>query len=229
MYDLKIVSGKGSNNRPSSPFDRSHRNARNPAWTMKLRVERVLAFLALGLLSPLLGVIALLVRLDSRGPVLFRQERFGLEGRRFEVLKFRTMHAALADPTGGRQTENRDPRITRFGWLLRVSSLDELPQLLNVVRGEMALIGPRAHPCGMRVEGRLCEDLARHYHARHAIPPGITGWAQINGSRGAVKSRGALEERIDLDLDYIRNWSPALDLTIFFRTVVVCLGARGAG
>lgn len=201
---------------------------RRPGWKVKRAVEAVLAGAMLAVLAVPMLAIAAAVRLESPGPALFRQPRFGLGGQPFDVLKFRTMRADRGDLSGGQQTLHRDPRVTRVGMVLRKSSLDELPQLINVLRGQMALVGPRAHPCGMRVEGTLCEDLHPDYMARHAVPPGITGWAQVNGSRGPVDTEGQLYERVRLDLDYIRNWSLARDVAILWRTIGVCLRGTGA-
>ncbi|WP_134682286.1 sugar transferase [Paracoccus ravus] len=197
-------------------------------WHLKTAIEWLAAMLMLLALLPLLAVISVGIMIDSRGGPLFVQPRFGRGARPFGVLKFRTMAADRADRSGAGQTQDQDPRITRIGWLLRVSSLDELPQLVNVVTGQMALIGPRAHPCGMEVEGRLCADLIPEYHLRHLVRPGITGWAQVNGSRGAVKTREALQARLDLDIDYITDWSLRRDLQILLRTVAVVLSREGA-
>ncbi|MFX0540915.1 sugar transferase [Roseovarius sp. S4756] len=198
------------------------------AWSFKKALERSAALFLLALLLPLLLLIALFVKLDSRGPVLFIQSRFGQGGKPFNCYKFRTMHINECDQSGARQTADVDSRITRVGFVLRRASLDELPQIFNVIRGDMLLVGPRAHPCGMRVDGQLCEDLNRIYHTRHAVPPGITGWAQVNGSRGAVKSSQSLQRRVLLDRDYIRNWSLGRDLSILVRTLGVVFH-RGHG
>jgi polysaccharide biosynthesis protein PslA len=198
------------------------------AWQIKGVMERGGALFMLLIFLPLLAVIALAIVLESGQPVLFRQPRFGRGGVPFAVLKFRTMQRALCDPSGAGQTGDADPRITRVGQILRKTSLDELPQLWNVVTGQMALIGPRAHPCGMCVEGLLCEALVPHYHNRHVVRPGITGWAQVNGSRGAVKTADALEARVALDLDYIAKWSLWLDLRIIWRTIRVVLSCKQA-
>lgn len=198
------------------------------AWKIKRAAEFALAAALLVMLAPLMLVIAAVIRLESPGPALFRQPRFGRGSRPFDILKFRTMRADLCDPSGGVQTAHRDVRVTRFGMFLRKSSLDELPQLLNVLWGQMAIIGPRAHPCGMRVDGVLCEDLDPGYMSRHLVPPGITGWAQVNGSRGPVDTPEQLVRRVALDLDYIRNWSLRRDAAVLVRTVGICLSGKGA-
>lgn len=196
------------------------------SWAVKSTIERGIALAALTVLAPPFALIALLIVLESGRPVLFRQPRFGLNGVPFDMLKFRTMWTEFCDTTGAGQTSDADPRVTRVGHFLRRTSLDELPQLWNVLTGQMALIGPRAHPCGMQVQGRLCEDLQPTYHDRHKVLPGITGWAQVNGSRGAVKTDEKLQRRLALDLEYIQNWSLLLDLKILWRTVWVVLSGK---
>lgn len=198
------------------------------AWQVKGMLETGMALVALAALLPLFVVIALAILLESGRPVLFRQPRFGKAGAPFDVLKFRTMQSALCDISGAGQTADADPRVTHVGLLLRKTSMDELPQLWNVVLGQMALIGPRAHPCGMCVQDVLCETLVPHYHNRHVIRPGITGWAQVNGSRGAVKSAEALNHRVALDLNYVDNWSLWLDLRIIWCTLKVVLSCKQA-
>lgn len=200
--------------------------ARNPArgWTaaVKRGQDVVLTVLLLGLLGPLMVLTAVAVRLDSPGPVLFRQMRTGANNRPFAILKFRTMHVDRADPAGTRRTVRGDPRVTRLGRFLRRTSLDELPQLLNVLRGDMALVGPRAHPVGMLAGDVPYEQAAPEYPARHRVRPGITGLAQINGLRGAVDTVEKGRRRLAYDLLYIDTLSWWLDLTILARTPV-CL------
>jgi exopolysaccharide biosynthesis polyprenyl glycosylphosphotransferase len=176
----------------------------------------VLALLVFGI--PML-VIALAIRLETTGPALFQQWRFGLGSRPIQVLKFRTMHATQSDPTGAQRTLRRDPRVTRVGRILRRTSLDELPQLLNVLRGEMSLVGPRPHPLHMRVGDAYYFEVVEGYLARHLVKPGLTGWAQVNGSRGEVDTREKAERRVALDRWYIRRWSLLLDVRILLRTV----------
>ncbi|MGM0583109.1 MAG: sugar transferase [Pseudomonadota bacterium] len=202
--------------------------ARHGSLRAKESLDFVCAAAALLLLAPLMGLIALAIRVETPGPALFRQPRYGLDGRRFDIFKFRTMRSDLCDASGGMQTLREDPRITRVGWVLRRSSLDELPQLLNVLRGEMSLIGPRAHPCGMRVDGRLCEEISPAYMSRHRMKPGITGLAQVSGSRGPVETEAQLHQRVALDLEYIETWSPGLDMRILLRTLGACVRTRQA-
>lgn len=196
------------------------------SW-VKTAVESWVAALLLLTLAPLFLVIAVLIKIDSPGPVFFWQQRSGLGGTPFWILKFRTMAADRCDASGRQQTQEADPRVTRVGRVLRATSLDELPQLFNVLRTEMALIGPRAHPCAMRVEEQLCEVVLPDYRLRHRVRPGITGLAQVNGSRGAVATIEALRQRTDMDNWYIENWSAFLDLRILMRTLWVVGACTG--
>lgn len=182
--------------------------------------DRVLAVLIVLLLSPLLAAAALAVRLDSPGPVIFRQRRHGLNGTEFEVFKFRTMFWQGAYAGSGEvQTCREDRRITRVGAILRRTSLDELPQLLNVLNGTMSLVGPRPHPVSMRTEQRLGDEIIAEYPHRHRVKPGITGWAQVNGFRGATDTVEKLRRRVEHDNYYIENWSLPFDLLILASTV----------
>ncbi len=181
--------------------------------------DLVLGGLLLLLLAPLMCLIALAIVLDTPGPVLFRQRRFGLGNEPIEVFKFRTMAQDRGDVSGARATVKDDPRVTRVGRFLRPLSFDELPQLINVVRGDMSLVGPRAHPIEMRVEGEYYYEAVRSYAARHRVKPGITGLAQINGCRGLVDTRQKAQRRLDYDLDYIERWSLMLDFRIIGLTV----------
>ena len=192
-----------------------------PRWTLlcKCLLDRLVAAIALFLLIPLLVLIAVIIRIDSAGPVIFRQRRHGCGAREFAILKFRTMRPS--DSTDGlRQTLRGDSRITPIGGFLRRTSLDELPQLWNVLNGTMSLVGPRPHPVAMRTEGLLCEEIAPDYQARHSVKPGITGLAQINGSRGATATAEQLRTRVAFDLRYIAAWSLRLDLQILALTPV---------
>jgi Undecaprenyl-phosphate glucose phosphotransferase len=195
---------------------------------VKSAFDRLAAALGIVLLSPLLLGVALAIKLDSKGPVLFRQNRFGFGDRVIGVYKFRTMKAESADTNGEKQTETNDPRITRIGGLLRRLSIDELPQLLNVLRGELSLVGPRPHAVSMRVKQRRNEDIVPDYALRHHVRPGITGWAQVNGYHGPVDTERHLHERVAYDLDYINHWSLWFDVRILLRTVVIAFGQRHA-
>ncbi len=180
------------------------------------RVEDVLIGLViLALIAVPLLVIALAVKLTSPGPVFFRQRRYGLNGREIRVLKFRTM-TVTEDGDSVPQARREDPRVTRLGRVLRRLSLDELPQFLQVITGEMSIVGPRPHAVAHNEEYRT---IIQGYMLRHKVKPGITGWAQVHGWRGATPQLGMMEKRVQYDLEYIQNWSLALDLEIIFLTI----------
>ena len=182
------------------------------------------------LLLPVFAAIAVAIRLDSPGPILFRQRRHGYSNSVFDIYKFRTMRSAVGTAAAGglQQTRRGDPRVTRVGRFLRKWSLDELPQIFNVLRGEMSLVGPRPHAVEMRTEARLGQDITDAYAHRHRVKPGITGWSQIHGARGATDTVEQLRRRIELDLYYIENWSLWLDLRILLRTFKEVLRATNA-
>jgi Undecaprenyl-phosphate glucose phosphotransferase len=190
--------------------------------------DKVLSALLLVLLAPLMLLIALLIKLESRGTVFFVQERFGFNNNVIRVLKFRTMYADRCDVGGARRTLRGDPRVTRVGRILRSLSLDELPQLFNVLKGDMSLVGPRPHPVPMTVGLRLYCDAVEKYAHRHRVKPGITGWAQVNGSRGEIDTIEKARARVEHDLAYIERWSPWLDLKILALTVTTLLRRHNA-
>jgi len=171
------------------------------------------------LFAPVMALSALAIRCDSKGPVLLRQRRYGLGNQPVSVFKFRTMYADKGDLSGRIATVRGDPRVTRVGRFLRRTSLDELPQLFNVVMGSMSLVGPRAHPVEMQVGGRYYHEIVSHYAARHRMKPGITGLAQVNGYRGLVDTLEKAQRRLDYDLHYVEHWSLAMDLRILFATI----------
>jgi Undecaprenyl-phosphate glucose phosphotransferase len=173
---------------------------------------------------PLMLVTALLIKLDSRGPILFRQKRNGFNGQTFDIFKFRTMDVLEDGPRIAQATPN-DPRVTRLGRWLRSSSIDELPQLFNVIRGDMSLVGPRPHATSHNSE---YENLIANYAFRHHVKPGLTGWAQVNGFRGETRHIEQMKHRVEHDLWYINNWSPLLDLRIILQTVTVVLRQNAA-
>jgi polysaccharide biosynthesis protein PslA len=197
-------------------------------FIIKVAEDKVLGFLLLLLAAPLLVAIAIAIKLTSPGPVLFRQPRHGYNNRVFEVLKFRTMRVDLGDATGARQARRNDNRMTKLGRFLRRTSLDELPQLFNVLRGDMSLVGPRPLPIGMRTEDQLCHEVVQRYAHRHRVRPGITGWAQICGCRGATEFSVQLQKRVELDLFYIENWSLLFDLKILALTGFRLLNSKNA-
>jgi Undecaprenyl-phosphate glucose phosphotransferase len=197
-------------------------------WVVKSVEDRVLGLVILALISPLMFAIALLIRLDSPGPVLFRQKRHGFNNELIEVLKFRTMHHRMSDANAERLTQRNDPRITRIGAVLRRTSLDELPQFLNVLRGEMSIVGPRPHATAAKAGSLLYPEAVQYYDARHRMKPGITGWAQVNGWRGETDTVEQIRKRVEHDLYYIENWSLAFDLRIILRTVLGGFTGRNA-
>ena len=191
---------------------------------LKRALDVVLSGIALGLLAPLLLVIAAAIRLESHGPALFRQTRRGRYGRAFTIFKFRTMTVAEDGPEI-RQATRDDPRVTRIGRLLRRTSLDELPQLLNVLRGDMSLVGPRPHAV---VHDEQFADMIEHYEVRRYARPGITGWAQANGLRGETSSPDRLRRRVEYDRYYVAHASLRLDLKILLLTLRELLSQENA-
>ena len=184
----------------------------------------VIASLVLVLISPLLAAIAIGVKHSSPGPILFKQRRYGVDGRKIVVYKFRSMTVA-EDGDVVRQATRNDSRVTRFGAFLRRTSLDELPQFINVLQGRMSVVGPRPHAVA---HNEMYRKLIRGYMIRHKVKPGITGLAQVNGFRGETDTVDKMKARIDYDLAYLRNWSLLLDLQIILKTVVVVLGKQNA-
>jgi Undecaprenyl-phosphate glucose phosphotransferase len=179
-------------------------------------------------LAPVFAIVALAIKLDSPGPVFFRQRRYGINNRLIGVYKFRTMHHHLRDVSASRLVTRNDPRVTRVGALLRKTSLDELPQLINVLRGEMSIVGPRPHPLSAKAADHLYEEIVAEYAVRHRVKPGITGWAQVNGWRGETDTVEKIQKRVEHDLYYIENWSLAFDLKILFLTVFALLKSENA-
>jgi len=191
---------------------------------LKRTSDIVLSLLILLLIFPIMLVIALLVKLDSPGPVIFKQRRYGLDGEQILVYKFRSM-AVTEDGAAIRQASKNDMRVTRLGAILRKTSLDELPQFINVLQGRMSIVGPRPHAVA---HNEMYRKLIRGYMIRHKVKPGITGYAQVNGYRGETETVEKMKARIEYDLAYLRNWSLLLDLQIILKTVVVVLGKQNA-
>jgi Undecaprenyl-phosphate glucose phosphotransferase len=193
------------------------------------RAEDLLLGAALLLLFlPLMLIIATAVRWDSPGPILFRQKRYGYNNALIEVFKFRTMRAELTDHNAERLVRPNDPRVTRLGAWLRRSSLDELPQLINVVRGDMSLVGPRPHALRAKAADRLYEEVVEEYASRHRVKPGITGWAQVNGWRGVTDTEDKIRRRVEHDLHYVEHWSVLFDLQILVMTIVAVIRPANA-
>ncbi len=188
-------------------------------YIVKSMEDRLLAAVILTLIAPLLFVIAALIKLDSRGPILFRQKRYGFNNEVIEVFKFRTMFVNQCSPDNAvAQATKHDPRVTRVGRFLRRTSLDELPQFVNVLMGTMSIVGPRPHAIAHNEQYAHVID---EYLARHRVKPGITGWAQVNGLRGETETLEKMEQRVRYDLYYIENWSLLFDIRIILRTLFV--------
>jgi Undecaprenyl-phosphate glucose phosphotransferase len=181
--------------------------------------DKVVGSLILVLVSPIMLATAIAIKLDSRGPVLFRQKRYGFNNELIEVFKFRSMYVDQCDATASKLVTKGDPRVTRVGRFIRKSSIDELPQLFNVIfRGNLSIVGPRPHAVHAKAEQRLYDDVVDGYFARHKVKPGITGWAQINGWRGETDTEEKIQKRVEHDLFYIENWSVLFDFYITFMT-----------
>lgn len=198
----------------------ARREPSNVLLAAKRTVDIIGASFGLLLFAPLMIGIAIAIKVTSRGPIFFRQKRYGYHNRRFLIYKFRTMYNHLSDHRGTHQTTPGDPRVTPVGRILRKTSLDELPQLINVLIGDMSLVGPRPHVPGMLAGGLLYEQLTPYYFQRHHMRPGITGLAQVSGYRGDTSVPLSAVERLDHDLQYIEKWSLWLDFSIIIRTLI---------
>jgi Undecaprenyl-phosphate glucose phosphotransferase len=194
----------------------------------KWAFDKTISALALILLAPVMAAVAIAIRLDSRGPVLFKQKRYGFNNELIEVYKFRSMYTDRCDATASKLVTKDDPRVTKVGRIIRKTSLDELPQLFNVLKGELSLVGPRPHAVSAKAENRLYDEVVDGYFARHKVKPGITGWAQINGWRGETDTAEKIEKRVEHDLYYIENWSVLFDLYILLKTPVSLLKTENA-
>jgi putative colanic acid biosynthesis UDP-glucose lipid carrier transferase len=214
LIDRKTASHKVSSIGPIGLIDIKRKPLADWGRILKAALDYGLGGLLLVLALPLFALIAIAIKLDSRGPVFFRQRRRGLNHRLIEVFKFRSMKV-LEEGAEVKQATKGDPRVTRVGRLLRATSLDELPQLINVVRGEMSLVGPRPHAL---VHDEFYGELLESYANRHQVKPGMTGWAQINGFRGETETHDKMRLRVEHDLHYIDNWSFVLDLKILVLT-----------
>ena len=191
---------------------------------MKWMFDHVVGTIVLLFAAPVMALVALAVKLDSPGPVLFRQKRFGFNNERIDVFKFRSLYHDQADPTASKVVTRNDKRVTRVGRFIRKTSLDELPQLFNVVfKSNLSLVGPRPHAVQGKLQSRLFDETVDGYFARHRVKPGITGWAQINGWRGEIDNEEKIQKRVEFDLYYIENWSVLFDLYILLKTPLALL------
>jgi Undecaprenyl-phosphate glucose phosphotransferase len=191
---------------------------------MKWLFDHVVGSLVLLAALPVMALVALAIKLDSPGSVLFRQKRFGFNNERIDVYKFRSLYHHQADPTASKVVTRDDPRVTRVGRFIRKTSLDELPQLFNVVfKSNLSLVGPRPHAVQGKLQARLFDEAVDGYFARHRVKPGITGWAQINGWRGEIDNEEKIQKRVEFDLYYIENWSALFDTYILLKTPMALL------
>ena len=195
---------------------------------LKTLEDKIIAAFAVAILSPVMLLIAAAVKLESKGPVLFKQKRYGFNNDLIEVLKFRSMYHELSDANAVKLVSKGDARVTAVGRFIRKTSLDELPQLFNVLRGELSLVGPRPHATKAKAADQLYNDVVDGYFARHRVKPGITGWAQINGWRGETDTTEKLQRRVEHDLYYIENWSLTFDLNILWKTPFALFKAEDA-
>jgi lipopolysaccharide/colanic/teichoic acid biosynthesis glycosyltransferase len=170
-------------------------------------------------LGVLFAIVAAIIRLDSQGPIFFRQARSGQYGRSFDIYKFRTLHVAQSDSGAETLVSRGDKRVTRVGKYLRKYSIDELPQIINVVLGDMSLVGPRPHAPRAKADGRIYAEVMPDYMLRYRVKPGMTGWAQVNGWRGNTDTEEKLRKRVEYDFEYIRSWSLMRDFEILLRTI----------
>jgi Undecaprenyl-phosphate glucose phosphotransferase len=199
-------------------------------WSQFLKdtMDRAIALVAIIVFSPIMAAVAIAVRAESKGPIIFKQKRFGFNNELIEVYKFRSMFTEMSDASATKLVTKNDPRVTKVGRIIRKTSMDELPQLFNVLTGQLSLVGPRPHATQAKAAGTLYDDVIDGYFARHKVKPGITGWAQINGWRGETDTHEKLEQRVKHDLDYIDRWSLALDLYIIAKTPFALLKSENA-
>ena len=188
--------------------------------------DRVLGLLLLIAFAPVMALVALAVKLDSKGPALFKQKRFGFNNELIEVYKFRSMYTDMCDAKAAKLVTKDDPRVTKVGKFIRKTSLDELPQLINVVKGELSLVGPRPHAVQAKAGTRVYDEVVDGYFARHRMKPGITGWAQVNGWRGETDTEEKIQRRVEHDVHYIDHWSIAFDLYILAMTPISLVTKR---
>ena len=198
------------------------------AVIIKWGEDKLIALCCLIFALPVILLTALAIRFDSPGPILFKQKRLGANNIPFDLIKFRSMYVGQTDPLGSELTRVGDSRVTRVGRLLRRTSIDELPQLINVLRGEMSLVGPRPHPLAASAGGLPYAHAIREYPIRHRVKPGITGWAQVNGWRGETATIEQIHRRVEHDLYYVDNWSLALDISILLRTMLAVVSQKNA-
>jgi Undecaprenyl-phosphate glucose phosphotransferase len=195
---------------------------------LKNTLDRAIALVAIIAFAPVMAAVACAVRFESKGPIIFKQKRFGFNNELIEVYKFRSMFTDQTDASATKLVTKNDPRVTKVGRIIRKTSLDELPQLFNVITGQLSLVGPRPHATQAKAAGTLYDEVVDGYFARHKVKPGITGWAQVNGWRGETDTVEKLEQRVKHDLDYIDRWSLGLDIYIIAKTPFALLKSENA-
>ena len=198
------------------------------SWHLKNAMDKVIASLAIVALSPVMLATAAAIKLTSKGPAIFRQKRYGFNNEMVEVFKFRSMFVEQSDATAAKLVTKDDPRVTPVGRFIRKTSIDELPQLFNVLTGQLSLVGPRPHATQAKAAEKLYESVVDGYFARHKVKPGITGWAQINGWRGETDTTDKIENRVKFDLEYIDRWSLWFDLYIIAKTPFALMQTENA-
>jgi Undecaprenyl-phosphate glucose phosphotransferase len=220
-HGLSLYAGLPTLNATDKPMD---------GWKsfLKASEDRVLGAIILILIFPIMVIVAALVKMDSPGPVLFHQKRYGLNNKIISIYKFRTMYVTGQDDNAVTLVTRDDPRVTRLGAFLRRTSLDELPQIFNVLKGEMSIVGPRPHAKMASAAGKSYFDVTDDYIVRHKVKPGITGWAQVNGWRGETDTELKVVKRVEYDLAYIDNWSLMFDLKIIFLTIIAIFRGNNA-
>lgn len=191
-------------------------------------IEKLIASLAILVFLPVMLVAVVAIKLESSGPVIFRQKRLGLNNQMIEIFKFRSMYLEHCDPHGKNLVSKKDRRVTKVGYILRKLSIDELPQLFNVLNGTMSLVGPRPHAPLASVGDKPYHELVDNYFERHKVKPGITGWAQVNGYRGETDTIEKLQRRIEHDLYYVENKSFIFDVRILMKTPICVLSTKNA-
>jgi len=198
------------------------------SYILKRLEDLVISLVAIVFALPLMLMVAIAIKIDSKGPVLFKQNRYGFNNELIEVYKFRSMYTDQSDAKADKLVTKDDPRVTKVGRFIRKTSLDELPQLFNSLKGDLSLVGPRPHAVSAKAADKLYTDVVDGYFARHRVRPGITGWAQINGWRGETDTAEKIERRVEHDLYYIENWSILFDLYILAMTPISLLNTKNA-
>ncbi len=209
-------------------FDVLDKPMSEAAVAFKATFDRVVGAILLIVVAPVLAGVAIGVRLTSRGPILFRQQRLGFNNERITIYKFRSLYVDQCDPLAHKLVTRDDPRVTPFGRFIRKTSLDELPQLLNVLKGDLSLVGPRPHAVDAKAADWDYDQVVDGYFARHRVKPGVTGWAQVNGWRGETDTFEKIQRRVEYDLDYIESWSILLDLYILALTPLALMRSSNA-